>query len=74
MIASPTTGSASRQPSATPPAPSSTASEVKPSVRACSPSAISAAEPISRPTRMRYRATHSLPMKPIIAAAATAGR
>ena len=35
-----------REPSATPPAPSSTASEVKPSVRACRPSATRAAEPI----------------------------
>ena len=51
VMSRPTTGSAQRQPSATPPAPSSTASEVKPSVRACSPSATSAAEPIRRPTR-----------------------
>ena len=33
--------------------PEATASEVKPSVRACSPSATRAAEPIRRPTRMR---------------------
>ena len=47
VISRPTIGSAIGQPSAAPPAPSSTASEVKPSVRACSPSATSAAEPIS---------------------------
>ena len=39
--------------------PSSTASEVNPSARACNPSAASAAEPILRPTRIRYRATAS---------------
>ena len=53
VIARPTTGSAQSQPSATPPTPSRTASEVKPSVRAWSPSATRAAEPIFRPTRMR---------------------
>ena len=74
MITSPTTGSAQSQPTATPPAPSRTASEVKPSVRACSPSATSAAEPILRPTRIRYRATSSLPVNPISAAIATASR
>ena len=53
VMSSPTMGSASGKPSATPPAPKSTASEVNPSVRACSPSATSAAEPMRRPTRMR---------------------
>ena len=74
MISSPTTGSAQSQPSATPPTPSSTASEVNPSVRACSPSATRAAEPILRPTRIRYRATSSLPVNPTSAARATAIR
>ena len=41
------------KPSQTPIAPRTTASEVKPSVRACTPSATSAAEPICRPMRMR---------------------
>jgi len=59
---------------ATPPTPSRTASDVNPSVRACSPSAASAAEPILRPTRIRYRATTSLPVNPITAATATAIR
>ena len=49
----PATGSAGRHPAATPAAPITTASEVKPSVRACNPSATSAAEPILRPTRIR---------------------
>jgi hypothetical protein len=53
MMSSPTMGSASCQPAATPAAPSTTAREVKSSVRACSPSAISAAEPMRRPVRMR---------------------
>src|SRR5215472_16104489 len=53
VISRPTTGSAHAHPSATPPAPTSTAREVNPSVRACSPSATSAAEPMRRPTRMR---------------------
>src|SRR5664279_659799 len=48
--------------------------ETGPSVRACKPSATSAAEPIRRPTWMRYRATSSLPAKPITAAAATKPR
>lgn len=74
MISSPTTGSAYRQPSALPPAPSSTASEVSPSVRACRPSATSAAEPIRRPVAIRWRATHSLPTHPASAAPATAHR
>ena len=74
VMTRPTIGSARGQPSAAPAAPISTASEVKPSVRACSPSATSAAEPIDRPTRIRYRATHSLPMNPITAATATQGR
>ena len=62
------------QPSATPPAPASKAREVSPSVRACSPSASSAAEPILRPARIRHPATTSLPVNPISAAAATAIR
>ena len=45
---------------------------MNPSVRACSPSATSAAEPISRPTRIRWRATHSFPANPTSAATATA--
>ena len=53
VISRPTTGSAQRQPIATPPAPASTASEVNPSVRACRPSATSAAEPIRRPVLIR---------------------
>lgn len=57
----PTTGSARFQPTATPPTPCSTAREVNPSVRACKPSATSAAEPILRPALMRYPATTSLP-------------
>ena len=55
-----------------PPTPSSTASDVKPSARACRPSATSAAEPIRRPVRIRYRATAALPVNPINAAPATA--
>jgi len=74
VISRPTTGSAQSQPIATPPTPSSTAREVNPSVRACSPSATRAAEPISRPVRIRYRATSSLPVNPITAATATASR
>src|SRR5206468_1638549 len=74
VISRPTTGSAQRQPIATPPAPASTASEVNPSVRACRPSATSAAEPILRPVLIRYLATSSLPAKPSAAAIATAGR
>jgi len=53
VISNPTTGSAHRQPIATPPAPSRTARLVNPSVRACRPSATSVAEPICRPTRIR---------------------
>jgi len=49
----PTIGSANGKPRAMPPAPINTASEVNPSVRACNPSAISAAYPILRPTRIR---------------------
>ena len=52
-MSSPTAGSAQFQPIATPPAPASTAREVNPSVRACRPSATSAAEPIRRPVLMR---------------------
>src|SRR5262249_46248921 len=72
VITRPTTGSARYQPSAAPPAPSRTASEVNPSVRACSPSATSAADPIRRPARIRYPATSSLPANPASAASATA--
>ena len=72
VIPRPTTGSAQSQPTATPPAPSSTASDVNPSVRACSPSATSAADPIRRPALIRYRATSSLPANPASAASATA--
>ena len=53
VITSPMIGSACRQPNATPAAPSSTARLVNPSVRACRPSATSAALPIRRPTRIR---------------------
>src|SRR5205807_360643 len=53
VMSRPTTGSAQDQPIATPPAPTSTASEVNPSVRACRPSATSAAEPIRRPVLIR---------------------
>ena len=71
VMSRPTIGSAAGQPRATPAAPTTTASEVSPSVRACSPSATSAAEPIRRPTRIRYSATSSLPAKPMTPAAAT---
>ena len=74
VMTRPITGSAQCQPSATPPAPSSTAREVNPSVRACSPSATSAAEPIFLPVLIRYLATSSLPANPASAAAATAIR
>ena len=40
-------------------------------MRAWMPSASSAAEPIRRPTRMRYCATTSLPTAPITAATIT---
>jgi hypothetical protein len=53
VISSPTIGSASGKPASTPSAAATTASDVKPSVRACRPSATSAAEPMRRPTRMR---------------------
>jgi len=53
VMARPMTGSAQDHPRATPPAPSRTARLVNPSVRACSPSATRAAEPMRRPTRMR---------------------
>jgi hypothetical protein len=52
-MANPTTGSAQDQPSRAPAAASTTASEAKPSVRACSPSATNAAEPIRRPIVIR---------------------
>ena len=53
VMSSPTMGSAMGNPAITPSAPAATASEVKPSVRACRPSATRAAEPILRPTRIR---------------------
>ena len=53
VMSSPTMGSASGKPAMTPIAPMTTASEVNPSVRACSPSATRAAEPILLPTRIR---------------------
>ena len=53
VMSSPMMGSASGKPTATPPAPKSTASEVNPSVRACKPSAMRATEPMRRPARMR---------------------
>ena len=49
----PTIGSASGNPAKTPRAPTTTASEVNPSVRACTPSATRAADPIARPVRTR---------------------
>ncbi len=74
VISRPTMGSAQAQPAATPAAASRTARLVNPSVRAWRPSATNAAEPIRRPTRIRYRATSSLPAEPTSAAAATAHR
>jgi len=71
VISNPTRGSASGNPASTPIAPTTTASEVNPSVRACKPSATRAADPILRPTRIRYTATSSLPAKPIRPAAMT---
>ena len=53
VMTSPISGSARRKPSPTPIAPITTARLVRPSVRACRPSATSAAEPISRPTLIR---------------------
>ena len=53
LISRPTIGSAKGKPSQMPSTPSTTASEVNPSVRAWTPSATSAAEPIRRPTRIR---------------------
>ena len=73
-ISRPTMGSASGKPSIAPPAPSTTAREVNPSVRACTPSATSAAEPIRRPILIRYIATASLPMNPTMPAASTQPR
>src|SRR6188472_2187399 len=46
VISRPTIGSASGKPADTPIAPATTASEVMPSVRACSPSATNAADPV----------------------------
>ena len=73
VMASPTTGSARSHPAATPSAPTTTASDVRPSVRAWCPSATRAAEPIFVPTRIRYTATPSLPANPIRPAAITQG-
>jgi hypothetical protein len=67
----PTIGSAAWNPSATPTAPTNTPSEVRPSVRACKPSATSAADPIRRPVRIRYCAATSFPRNPATAAIAT---
>lgn len=53
LISRPTIGSAKRKPSQIPITPATTAREVKPSVRAWTPSATSAAEPMRRPTRIR---------------------
>ena len=53
LMTIPTIGSASRQPAMDPTAAAITARDVSPSVRACSPSATRAAEPMRRPTRMR---------------------
>src|SRR5215204_239894 len=71
VMASPIRGSSTGTPTQTPMAPMRTAREVKPSTRECCPSAISAAEPISLPVRMRKMATASFPRKPITAAAPT---
>ena len=49
----PTIASARGKPSHTPTTPTTTAMEVRPSARACCPSAIKAAEPILRPVRIR---------------------
>ena len=74
VMTSPMIGSAAGQPRATPAAPTTTASEVSPSVRACSPSATSAADPIRLPTRIRYSATTSFPANPMTPATATQPR
>ena len=73
-MARPAMASARSNPAATPMAPARTPSELRPSVRAWRPSATRAAEPISRPTRIRYWATSSLPAKPTSEAAITAPR
>jgi hypothetical protein len=73
-MSSPTIGSASGKPAWIPMAPASTARLVQPSTRAWYPSAISAALPIWRPTRMRKTATASFPMNPITDATITAQR
>ena len=52
-MARPITGSTHGSPNQAPMTPSTTAREVRASVRACWPSAISAAEPMRRPARMR---------------------
>ena len=74
VMTSPMTGSAQPHPMATPPALTTTASEVSPSVRAWWPSATSAAEPMALPSRIRNSATASLPRKPMRPAAATQPR
>ena len=55
----------------TPTVATTTPSDASPSVRAWSPSATSAADPILRPTRMRYAATASLPTNPTNPATST---
>ncbi len=69
VMSTPMIGSASGKPAQAPAALMTTARLVNPSVRACRPSATSAADPILRPVRIRYCATISLPMKPTIPAA-----
>ncbi len=74
VMSRPTTASARSKPAQAASALSTTPREVKPSVRACSPSATSAADPIWRPTVIRYRATSSLPRKPTTPARASSPR
>ena len=69
VIASPTIASARSKPISTPIVAATTPSEVRPSVRACIPSATSAADPMRLPTRIRYCATASLPRNPSAPAA-----
>ena len=74
LITRPTIGSANGKPSHMPITPSTTANEVKPSVRAWTPSATKDADLIRRPTRIRYSATSSLPANPVTPAISTQGR
>ncbi len=69
----PATGSTQDCPNAEPTPAATTAREVSASVRACLPSVISASEPMDSPTRIRYRATNSLPIAPTMPAAITHG-